>query len=342
MTNKSVAKSRYLALFLCLIISAGLVGCSDGQQRFSATYFDCFDTVTEISGYAQSREEFNSTAERIHTMLLKYHKLYDIYNEYEGIINLCSVNNMTADADGVRRAELPFELAELIEYGIQMHEKTKGKLNIAMGSVLELWREAGEAAKTDPAGTKIPDRAALLAAGEHTDISDVAVEGGLLTVTDPLLKFDVGAVAKGFATEKIMKTLEAEGVSGYLLNVGGMACPLGAKPNGEKWTVGIERPDAKGYLKYESTDSDRVVIGGGYLRYYTIGDKKYSHIIDPQELEPPERYAMVCVICDDAALGDALTTALFCMSEAEGRALIGELTGCRVIWVYPDMTYTES
>lgn len=82
-----------------LLAAIGLVlsGCAlQGKERkqYQATFLTLFDTVTYISGLADSQEDFSAQAQEIHDDLLVYHRLFDIYHEYEGINNLKTVNDM--------------------------------------------------------------------------------------------------------------------------------------------------------------------------------------------------------------------------------------------------------
>ena len=70
-----------------------LSGCGTGMQRYEATYWDVFDTVTTVSGYAAGQAEFDAAAREIHDALLEYHRLYNIYESYDGLRNLKTVND---------------------------------------------------------------------------------------------------------------------------------------------------------------------------------------------------------------------------------------------------------
>jgi len=92
---------RLLSLLLpCLLLTA----CAAPEEvetrpkQYQATFLDVFDTVTTVMGYAESQEVFTETAEMAHDLLLEYHQLYDIYNDYEGIHNLKTVNDQAGIA----------------------------------------------------------------------------------------------------------------------------------------------------------------------------------------------------------------------------------------------------
>ena len=86
-----------LALLLtgCVLPSAG-----SGKKQYQASYLTLFDTVTYISGMAESEEAFQAQAREIHDQLLTYHQLFDIYNCYEGLNNLKTVNDTMGHSAG--------------------------------------------------------------------------------------------------------------------------------------------------------------------------------------------------------------------------------------------------
>ena len=151
------------------------------------------------------------------------------------------------------------------------------------------------------------------------------------------MRLDVGATAKGFSTEKLAKMLEKDGTSGYVLSLGGNVRTVGASPTGEKWNVGIEDPNGKEtYPAMLALESEALVTSGSYRRFYTSGGVNYHHIIDPETLLPSDRYKSVSVVCTDAAIGDALSTALFNMSIEDGEKLISKLDNVGVLWIKVD------
>ena len=80
-----------------VLVSLLLSGCAGEikaeKKQYNATFLTLFDTVTTIVGRAESQEAFTETAQGIHDALLEYHQLFDIYNDYEGIHNLKTVND---------------------------------------------------------------------------------------------------------------------------------------------------------------------------------------------------------------------------------------------------------
>lgn len=333
--------------WVCLLISAmlmqsvGLAACGKKLTKYSTYSFDYFDTATSITGYEESQEEFDLVAGEVLAELGIYHKLFTIYHRYEGMENLCTVNEITDG--GHRTVKVDKRIIDMLLYAKEMYEVTGGRVNIAMGSVLSIWHEYREEGVNEPWAAKLPPMEELTEASKHTDIDQVIIdeEKCTVTLTDPDMKLDVGAIAKGYAVEMVARSLEERGISGYVINVGGNVRTVGLKGDGEKWLVGIENPEEdeeKAYLAYLELSGEALVTSGSYQRYYTVDGKRYHHIIDPETLMPSEGYSSVSVVCQSSADGDALSTALFCMSLSDGMAFVESLPDTEAMWVLNDGT----
>ncbi len=331
---------RLAALLTALaLLLGGMTACGQRKTKYTAYYFDYFDTVTAVVGYADSKEAFDLVCAEITAEMQEYHRLYTIYNRYEGLNNLCTVNDVV---DGAHKTvKVDQRIMDLLLYCREAYQKTGGKTNIAMGSVLSIWHEYREDGLNDPANAKLPPMDALHEAAEHTDIGQMILDTEKNTVflADPKMRLDVGAVAKGYAVEKVAQKLEAEGITGYILNVGGNVRTIGGQPSGEKWTAGIENPDTENteqpYIAYLYLAGEALVTSGSYQRYYTVDGRNYHHIIDPETLMPGEKYRSVSVLCKDSAIGDAFSTALFLMDIEDGMALVEFTPDLEALWVLP-------
>ena len=339
-------KKRLLsgAMAVCVLLCCILCSCAakPKKKKFSSHSFDYFDTVATITGYENSQEEFDKVAEDILSQLADYHKLYSIYDRFEGLENLCTINELTNGAH--RTVTVDRRIIDMLLYAKEMYETTDGMLNIAMGSVLSLWHDYRTIGKDNPESASLPPMDKLTAASEHTDITKMIIdeENCTVTLTDPLMKLDVGAIAKGYATERIAQSLEQKGISGYVLNIGGNVRTIGSKPDGSPWLTGVENPKGEGYLTYLNLSGQSIVTSGSYQRYYTVDGKQYHHIIHPDTLMPAVGYLSVSVICKDSGLGDAMSTALFCLPKEKGLQLVESMPGVEAMWVADDGTESVS
>ena len=337
-------KTKFATILLALLLLApmlSLVGCNyfkPENEKFSAYSFDYFDTVTTITGYAESKEAFDAVANQALAELEEYHRMFTIYHRFEGMENLCTINELVNGEH--REIKVDSRIIDMLLYAKQAYDMTEGKINIAMGSVLAIWHEYRTLGIDEPWNATLPPMEKLTEAAEHTDINMLQINAEACTVKllDPQMRLDVGAIAKGYAVEMVARHMEQQGITGYVLNVGGNVRTVGAKPDGTPWTVGIENPDenSEEYLAYMQLSGQSLVTSGSYQRYFVVEGKRYHHIIDPVTLMPSAYFTSVSIVCNSSADGDALSTALFCMSLAQGQALIESLDGIEAMWLTVD------
>ena len=333
---------RIVAIFLILVQIVALCSCKTEARKtkYNAYYFDYFDTATTITGYAQTQEEFDAVCDKIEIMLDEYHRLFNIYTRYEGMNNLVTINDVKAGVHQTVRVDP--KIIDLLEFAKELYEKTDGKVNIAMGSVLKIWHNYRSLGLEDPDNAELPDMEKLKEAAEHTDINDIIIdrENSTVFLADPQMLLDVGAIAKGYAVEKTAEYLESQGITSLILNVGGNIRTIGLNGENEPFKAGIENPDREDeetpYIEFIKLSDNSVVTSGSYQRFYTVNGIDYHHIIDPETLMPGAKYNSVSVITEDSGMGDALSTALFLMDEETGRRLVESLENTEAMWVYPD------
>lgn len=332
---------RLAALFLTL--SFLLCGCNavqeiPEQKQYTATFLTLFDTVTSIVGRADSEEAFQATAQAVHDELEVYHRFFDIYHDYDGLNNLKTVN----DQAGIAPVVVDEPIIALLNDCKKYFELTGGKVNVAMGSVLSLWHDARSDGLNNPAEAALPDQDQLMEAALHTDFDAVVIDEAASTVyiSDPKVQLDVGAIAKGWATQRAAENAPA----GLLISLGGNVCATGPKDaSGTPWVVGVRDPngESEDFLHTLYVSEGCVVTSGDYQRAYMVDGRLYHHIIDPETLYPSEYWRSVTIVCPDSGLADALSTALFLLPHAEGLSLL-EQCGAEAMWMAPDGTLLYS
>lgn len=340
---------RVLSMILLLVMICNVTGCANSREtRYEASFLELFDTVTKIVGYAKNEEEFTSYTQLIYDELKVYHELYDIYYDYDGINNIKTIN----DNAGIKPVKVDQKIIDLIKFSKEAYELTDGRMNIALGSVLTIWHEYRERGTQDPENASLPPMDELKKGAKHTNIEDVILneEESTVYLKDPEMSLDVGSVGKGYATEQVSKTLKEKGYLHVMLSVGGNLKAIGTKltDNNEEmpWSAGIQNPDMKSEntnLYILNLEDYCLVTSGVYQRYYTVDEKQYHHIIDPNTLMPSDYFLSVSIVCKDSGMADVLTTALFNMSYEDGLKYIDKFDETQALWVFKDgsMKYTS-
>ena len=325
-----------LLLLLCMFFT----GCSAETQeknltKFTASFYDAFDTVITLIGYAPDQETFDRVFSQAKDMFLHYHRIYDGYAAYEGVHNLYYVNRNA----GKGPAPAEPELIELLQYMKELQPRLLGRVNVAMGAVLSCWHEYRSF------GEKLPPADRLAKLAEHCDFDDVIIDqdAGTVYFADPALSLDLGAVAKGYATEIVASWLLTSEMPSYIISAGGnVRCGEKPRDGRARWGVGIQDPSVSLFAEENKTldviyETDMsVVTSGDYQRYYVVDGVRYHHIIDPDTLFPSAYMRQVTVVTRDSGYADALSTALFLLPYEEGRAFADSLEGVEVYWVLPD------
>ena len=329
---------RAISLFLFFVLLCPLLFSCKSDSPKSKTTYDYFNTVCTIHSYnGESASDFEKNAAKFITMLEKYHKLFDIYFSYSGVSNVYTINENA----GKETVKVSSELIDFLLYSKEMYTLTNGKVNVAMGAVLKLWHNKRTESQISGIIPSLPTAEELAEAAKHTNIDNLIIDkqNSTVYISDPKMSLDVGAIAKGYTAQKIAEYFKEINVTGYVIDLGGNLCTIGKKASGDGWITGVKNPSFNSespYVAKIKIQDTSCVTSGDYERYYTVGGQRYHHIIDPVTLYPATYYASVTIVTKNSALADTLSTALFCMNESDGRALIGKLSGVEVMWVYHD------
>lgn len=328
---------KKILLAVCLIF---LSGCRNGYSKYECDFSGVFDTYTVIIGYAKTEKEFTMYANEIYNKLEYLSKLYDIYNDYEGINNLKTIN----DNAGIRPVRVEPEIIELLKVCKRAYYDTDGAVDISLGPVLSIWHDYRDAGLKNPESAELPPMDLLTEAYEYCNIDKIIIDedAGTVYLEDAEMSIDVGAVAKGYAVDMAKEAAAAIGFKSGLISCGGNVCAIGAPLDGvrEKWGVGIQNPQLDVYGNQNIIDTVfvndlSVVSSGDYQRYYTVGGKAYNHIIDPRTMMPAEKYKAVTVVHNDSKTADILSTAIFILPYEDGHELLKK-SGAEAMWIFHD------
>ena len=325
----------------CLMLTLALLCCSCQKAasavKRTATIYDVFDTAITVIGFTDAQSDFDDAVAYAKRRFGALHRLFDCYNEYEGVANVCTLNREAALAP----VKVEPELVELLLFAKEWQPKLGNTCNIAMGAVLRLWHDTRANAEAGGA-VILPTDEALQAAAKHVDYDTVILDADASTVffTDPALKLDLGAIAKGYATEKVSGELIARGFTSFILNAGGNVRAGDPPQDGRaRWAVSIQNPldpASSDWTEVLYLTNLSVVTSGDYQRYCELDGVRYHHLISPQTLYPANENHSVTIVTENSTLGDLLSTAVFLMPYAQGRALIDSLDGVEALWVTAD------
>ncbi len=172
--------------------------------------------------------------------------------------------------------------------------------------------EGSTAAAEKPAAAGEP---AAEAAQETAAADNSAKTLVLFGVSD--MEIDLGGIAKGFTSSRVMEVFKEYGIEHGLVSLGGNVQALGSKENGNPWRVAIQNPESElDYLGILDIENKCVITSGGYERFFERDGIRYHHIIDPRTGYPADSGIIsATIISEDGTLADGLSTSLFIMGK---------------------------
>jgi len=232
-------------------------------------------------------------------------------------------------APAAQEVPLSAEVRRVLELAQRAAEDTGGAFDITCRPLLELWREAGARGR--------------LPAQEEIAAARTASSWGLLALTEagavkhaPGVRIDLGGIAKGYGIDRALEALQAAGVRGGLVEVGGDLRCFGEPPDGEAWRVELRDPfggKAPGRLALRE---GAVCTSGNYARFVEIEGRRYSHIVDPRTGRPADAVPSATVVAPSAVSADVWATALSVLGDqglrmrpegVEALLVVGEAPG---------------
>lgn len=254
------------------------------------------------------------------------------FDEMERIEDLMSAHRPNSDVSRINveagqsheGTSVSRDTIEVLRIAQEYRELSGGEFDITIGPIVELW---GIGTGIDRVPTDKHIHAALgLVNGNALllNINDSTVRLGR-----PMMRLDLGAIAKGYAVDVAMTTLRHAGVRSALINAGSSTiAAMGLRPDGRPWKVGLSNPGSDGDL-LGAIDVSDVSIGtsGISQRYFEVGGVRYHHILSPKTGYPAKGIVGVTVLADKAVDADALSTTLFLLGPDKAMRLVKSLDG---------------
>lgn len=335
-------KKILVTVFFLLFI---LTGCNKKVEKYDIEFFDTFDTVINVSLYETNENKAHEDLSYIKQRYVDLHRLFDNYRKYDGMENVYTINENA----GIKPVVVDDLLFDLIKRSVKDYNEISKKTNILLGPVTEVWnsyRELYEAEKTKEEvinikGHALPTDEELEKLKPLLNMDNLILneKDKSIFLKEKGMKLDLGAVAKGYATEIISKEVEDRGVKSGVISAGGNVRIIGNPLDGrETFKIGVQNPNLnsdENIAAILSLNDTSIVTSGDYQRYFILDGKMYPHIIDPDTLKPADNLKSTTVIFKDSYLCDFLSTAAFLSTPQEIEKL-AKKENAQMIWIDKD------
>ncbi|HXG19207.1 MAG TPA: FAD:protein FMN transferase [Methylomirabilota bacterium] len=215
----------------------------------------------------------------------------------------------------------PPELIDLLQISQRYWRLTHETFDITVGPLMKLWAQAGRT-------NTLPADAALRHV--RNSVGGGAIQffpGNRVALPRAGMAVDLGGIGKGYALDRLVGMLKAQGIKSALLDFGQSSMwALGAPPDAPRWRLLVQWPDGQN-VGILSLRDQALSISASFAQRFLIQGQAYGHIIDPRSGAPLTRNLLACVIAPEATLAEALSKALLILGEREGIALLEQLPG---------------
>ena len=257
-------------------------------------------TTMQLGAYGdRAAEAVQAAAEEI----VRLDKLLSVGNPESEIAKI------NAEGEG----EVSADTLAMLKKAVKVHERSGGALDISVYPMMELWGFTTEEYRV-PSQEEIDGILPLV----DQDLMEIEEreEGALVRLAEGQ-GIDLGAVAKGFTSDRVAQIFRSYGLESGLIYLGGNVHCLGSKPGGADWRIGIQDPgNSAGIVGVLAVSGKAVITSGAYERYFKDEEtgKTYHHILDPATGCPAETgISSVTIVSPDGTLADSLSTACFVM-----------------------------
>lgn len=213
------------------------------------------------------------------------------------------------------------ELATVLSEAQSISELSGGAFDITIAPLVNLWGFG-----PDVMLYQAPEPDAIKHVLAHTGYDKLQLDNKALTATKGLddLSMDLSALAKGYAVDAVAEVLEEQGISDYLVEIGGEIRLKGKNLQGQKWRIAIEKPNINKRVlqKVISITDIAMATSGDYRNFFEQDGQRFSHTIDPRTGYPiTHKLASVTVLAESSMLADAWATALMVLGPEAGYAV---------------------
>ncbi|MBS4012555.1 MAG: FAD:protein FMN transferase [Bacteroidetes bacterium] len=290
---------KKVIVFLSFIVV--LISCSTKDKPFQNIIIrgEVFGTIYSISYFSPDGKNYKL-------------EIDSLFNEFNNSLSYYQPQSLISRINR-NETDIPDKyFLKVLNKAKQISEETNGAFDVTVTPLVNLWGFGFEK-KSDVTRKKIDS---VL---DFVGYNKARIESGRIVKDDPRVMFDFNAIAKGYAADVIGEFLEMNGVSSFMVEIGGDLIAKGLKPGDKKWRIGIERPakefdDPQDWQYLIELHNQAIATSGNYRRYYEKDGIKYSHTITPQTGYPTENTLLsASVIAGDAMTADAYATAFMVM-----------------------------
>lgn len=273
--------------------------------------FHAMACQNEIQLYAESPARAQALSE---LAIQEVQRIESKYSRYRAESALSHINAQAGDGIGVTVDD---ETAALLDFSAVLHRESDGLFDLTSGVLRRVWNFTA---------AKLPTTAELDAILPLVGWEKISWRRPRLDLPEKGMELDFGGIGKEYAADRAAALLQAQGVAGALVNLGGDVRVIGARPNHTSWQVGIAHPRRfREILRSVPINAGALATSGDYERYFEQAGKRYFHILNPLTGWPVNGFQSVTVCAPSCLLAGGVTTVAMLKNTPAGKRYLEEL-----------------
>ncbi len=263
----------------------------------------------------------------------------DVLDEVEGRMSIYISDSEISRFNQAPAGE-PFAVSDsllfVVKQSLRLAEITQGAFDPTVAPLVNLWGFGRDGRRDSAPSDDAIDAAMALVGWDKLTIEN----GSSLVKAVDGLELDLGAVAKGYAVDRVVELLRSRRIQDFMVEIGGDIYVSGLNSAEDLWRIGIDVPEIAAVpgqrLRGIVNVTDMAIATSGGYRNYIKGSegRAYSHIIDPQTgRASPAPRASITVVAETCLVADALATALYVLGEDRGIELIESIDGAEALFI---------
>ena len=325
MDGLSRRRKRSGACWQAILLPASLLlaSCSLIPEEFPSASFKSMGTRVTVTVAPEYRSKLPELSREVEAEFDRLESLFSTYRSDSEISRL-------AAAAGTAPLQVSEDTLRILELSKRYGEVTQGAFDVTVAPLVRLWGFGTVVPSHPPDPQVIEEQLSLV------DFRRLQLHGEWASLPAGM-SVDLGGIGKGYAVDRAFEIARRLGVKAAMLDLGGNIRVIGQAGKGTQWTIGVRNPFAREQIlgKISLPDGTAVATSGNYERFVDIGDRRFSHIIDPRTGYPVEAMAGVTVVAPDATVSDALSTGLFVLGINSSRGVLQSFSGVEAIFI-PD------
>ena len=268
---------------ICLVVP--LLAIAQEPLRYESS-IDAMGTTYTIAAYHFQKEQLQAGVE---AALEEAQRLDHLLSNYRSESEWSRVNRFAAERD----VQVSQELFDLIAACVNYSSQSEGSFDITVGPLMRVWgfyKGTGH----------LPHGAEVRSAMGRVGYKNIILNAGNRTVrfSKPGVEMDPGGIGKGYAVDRMVEILKQEGIQSALVTAGGSSIyAIGTPPGKAGWEVVIRHPKDRNIVVAKVTLKDQSMsTSGNYEKFFRVGRKTYSHIMDPRTGYPSQGMYSVSVV----------------------------------------------